>query len=693
MSSHRQEFLDRARQAIANSTLQIALDNNAARRKNARQQAYASLPENLEEMRRRAHAIRTDVVEHLSSYLDEFIRNVEKNGVVVHRAADGAEARAVILDIARRHQARTIVKAKSMVSEEIHLNPALETAGMRVVETDLGEFIVQLRGEPPAHIITPAVHLRREDVAQTFAERLGMPYTTDVKVMNNVARRELRQLFLDAEIGISGVNMAVAETGTLSLCTNEGNGRMCTTVPPVHIALMGLERLVPRLEDLATVLQLLPRSATGQKLTNYVSLIQGPRRPQEDDGPCERHLIILDNGRMAIAGDMFKEALLCIRCGACLNVCPVFREIGGHAYASPYPGPIGALISCDLFGVDVHGHLAKASSLCGACGEACPVNIDFTTLLLRRRDEYVRRTSQPLVWRAGMQVYAWVMQRPWVYRLVQSAAALGLRFLPGRDGWVRWMPPPASAWTQARDFPPFAARPFHARFSARAHKSSSGAPAPRPPSTAVKPDLGVAGNVQMQAPAQDGNRIEKFAAEWQALEGVFMRCAAKDVPELVLAQLAGLQDKMLLTWDAAGDELLCSVLERLDAAGFTILNGKLPEAAAERRAAIQRSGQASAGLSGAVAALADTGTLVIPSGSGRPLLASLLPPLHVTILREEHIFPDMQTWIARGGRELLGRAGSLALVSGPSRTADIEMTLTIGVHGPGKAVVICCSSG
>ncbi len=690
MSAYRQKFLARVRKALANSTLQGALDYNTIRRKNARLQAYASLPQPFETMRERAHAIRSDAVDHLAAYLDEFIRNIEKNGVQVHHAGDGAEACAIVLEIARRHQAKTVVKSKSMVSEEIHLNPALEGAGLRVVETDLGEFIVQLRGEPPAHIITPAVHLRREDVGRTFAEKLGVPYTTDVKEMNNVARHRLRQMFLNAEIGISGVNMAVAETGTLCLCTNEGNGRMCTTIPPVHIALMGLERLVPHLEDLAHLLQLLPRSATGQKLTNYVSLIQGPRRPEEDDGAQERHLIILDNGRTAMAGGPFKEALDCIRCGACLNVCPVFREIGGHAYASPYPGPIGALISSEFFGRDVYGHLAKASSLCGACAEACPVGIDFTTLLLRRRDEYVRQVPQPLVWRVGMKMYAWTMRHAWAYRLVQSAAAIGLRLLPARDGWVRWMSPPASAWTEARDFPPFAAKPFHARFRAPTAKPDS-----RTAASALTPTqfhtIENKNGVQPQPAARDLPPAQKFAAEWQALEGVFIRCTAREVPEKLLAELAALPQKTLLTWDFSKDEMLPNLAERLRAAGYTLLDGKLPPDNPARLEKIQAYAAAPAGLSGALAALADSGTLVIPSGNGRPLLASLLPPIHIAILREGDIYPDMQSWIAAGGRQTIANAGSLALVSGPSRTADIEMTLTIGVHGPGKAVVICYS--
>ena len=465
MNSARKLFRQRVRCAIANSNLQTALDNNADRRKAARSQSYASLPVALDVLRERARSIRQEVIQNLDRYLDQFIHNLEANGFRVYRAADAEEARQLVIQIAQAHHARVIAKSKSMVSEEIQINHALEQVGMRSVETDLGEFIIQLRGEPSAHIITPAVHLRCEDVAKTFGEKLGMPYTTDVKVMCDVARRVLREIFLTADIGLSGVNFGVAESGVLCMVTNEGNGRMVTTVPPVHIALMGIERLVHTWDDLDIMLQLLSRSATGQKLTNYVSFIRTPRQPGEPDGPQERHLILVDNGRSALVHSSIAESLLCIRCGACLNACPVFRELGGHAYGSPYPGPIGSLISPSLFGISDYGHLSKASTLCGACSEACPVKIDFTTLFLRVRHHYVQQSPQPLGWRLGMWAYTWAMERPWVYYLVQKFAALGTHLLPSKDGWLRWLPPPASAWTKSRDFPRFATRPFRARFN------------------------------------------------------------------------------------------------------------------------------------------------------------------------------------------------------------------------------------
>ena len=310
--------------SLADSHLQAALDGNAERRIRVRQEAMASLADP-QGLRQRAHAIRAEVIDHLEAYLEQFIQQAQANGMIIHRAADAAQAREIVLALAQKHSARLVAKSKTMISEEIELNPALEAAGLQVVETDLGEYIVQLRGEHPSHIITPAVHLTRADVGRLFEQKLGLPYTEDIPLMTNAARRVLREVFLTADIGISGVNFAVAETGTLCVLTNEGNGRMVTTLPRLHIALLGMERLVPLLDDLAVMLRLLPRSATGQKLTVYTSLLNGPRRPGDPEGPDERHVIIIDNGRGKLRASPLREMLYCIRCGACLNACPVFR--------------------------------------------------------------------------------------------------------------------------------------------------------------------------------------------------------------------------------------------------------------------------------------------------------------------------------------------------------------------------------
>ena len=381
-----------------------------------------------------------------------------------------------------------------MVSEEIHLNQRWKRPALKPVETDLGEYIVQLRGEPPAHIITPAVHLTRTQVGETFAEKLGIPYTDDIPTLTAAARRVLRQTFLDAGFGVSGVNFGVAETGTLCLVTNEGNGRMCTTLPAVHIALMGIERLVPTLDDLALMLYLLPRSATGQKLSVYTSLIHGPRRPGEVDGPDERHLVLLDNGRRALRQSPLTEALYCIRCGACLNACPVFREIGGHAYQAvdgritPYPGPIGSVISPGLFGVPEFGHLARAfqpvrslqGSLPGrhrpaqaaAAGAGCgcrPAKRQkgFGSICTRARPGIQHpvkvRSHVPMGMRLGLRGFTWIAASPALFSLAQRLAGFFSRIISPRSDWLRL--PAFTGWGYSKDFPRPATRPFHARFA------------------------------------------------------------------------------------------------------------------------------------------------------------------------------------------------------------------------------------
>lgn len=457
-----QKFRARIRQSIADSNLQIALDNNAQRRTAGRLAAWATLPDH-QERRQRLHAVKADVVANLDAYLAQFIANLEKNGILVHRAANAEEAIRIFLEIAGTQKTKNkhlrssassadnilVAKAKSMVSEELNFNHALEAAGIRVVETDLGEYIVQLRGEHPSHIITPAVHLRREQVGQLFHEKLGIPYTDDIPTLTQTARSVLREVFLTADIGVSGVNVGVAETGTLSIVTNEGNGRMCTTLPPVHVALMGIERLVPTMDDLALVLSLLPRSATGQKLSVYTSLINRPLPGQT------RHIILVDNGRSALRTSPLSDILLCIRCGACLNACPVYRNIGGHAYGSVYPGPIGSLVTPLLEGVERHADLARASSLCGACGEACPVRIDIPRFLVQLRAD--TRDAQPLAKRAGVTAWALAVASRGSFEFAQRLLRLAARRATGRpSAWLG----PLVEWTRVRDLPTVPPRGF-----------------------------------------------------------------------------------------------------------------------------------------------------------------------------------------------------------------------------------------
>jgi L-lactate dehydrogenase complex protein LldF len=356
------------------------------------------------------------------------------------------------------------VKSKSMATEEIHLNEALEAAGITPVETDLGEYIIQLAHERPSHIIAPAIHKTKGQVAELFTRELKRPAEPDPEALTRIARAELREKFLQADIGITGANFAVADTGTVVLVTNEGNGRMVTSLPRVHVAVMGVEKVVPSMSDLMVFLAILAKSATGQKLSVYTSLVQGRRRGGELEGPEEFHLVLLDGGRIAQIDGPLREALSCLRCGACLNVCPVYRQIGGHAYGYTYPGPIGILLTAMMEGTEAVRDLAHASSLCGACADACPVRIDIPRMLIELRREVDDRKIAPWPERVVFGLLARLLQRPWLYRLAARAGRLLQRpFTAG--GRIRRVPFFFGEWTDTRDLPPVAARTFQERWA------------------------------------------------------------------------------------------------------------------------------------------------------------------------------------------------------------------------------------
>ena len=456
-------FRKRAAGALQDAFLKQALSIATTRFLALRREAFTGFPEG-EALRDQARAIKEATLQRLDHWLERLVDNVEARGGRVHYAASADQAREIVLGIARAAGARLVVKSKSMATEEIELNEALEAAGITPVETDLGEYIIQLAHEKPSHIIAPAIHKTRGQVAELFARELKRPVAADPEALTRIAREELRDRFLKADRGITGANFAVAETGTVVLVTNEGNGRMATSLPRVHVALMGVEKVVPSLSDLVVFLAILARSATGQRLSVYTTLLQGPRAPGELEGPDEFHLVLLDNGRLRQLGGPLREALFCLRCGACLNVCPVYRQIGGHAYGSTYPGPIGILLTAMIQGRPAVSELAHASSLCGACAEACPVRIDIPRMLIDLRRDNVREGHAPQPGeRAVFRLFAWLVRHPRLFRLAARMARLTQRPFVDR-GAVRRLPLFFGEWTRSRDLPPLAARTFTERW-------------------------------------------------------------------------------------------------------------------------------------------------------------------------------------------------------------------------------------
>ncbi|HUG35191.1 MAG TPA: LUD domain-containing protein [Anaerolineales bacterium] len=668
------QFRQRIRTSLANQHLQKALDLNAERRVTRRINALETLPD-WRERRQRAHAVRAEVIEHLDQYLDQFIASAEANGVTVHRAKDEAEAVQLILQIVKFSPQRSrntqgekeitfvpqgelrgkeilVAKSKSMVTEEINLNHALEKENIRVVETDLGEFIVQLRGERPSHIITPALHLRRQDVGDLFQKKLGIEYTDDIHTLTNTARKVLREVFLTADVGITGANFAIAEEGAICLVTNEGNGRMVTTLPPIHIALIGMERVVRNLDDLALMISLLPRSATGQKITVYTQIIHNPLDGQQ------RHFIILDNGRSRLRNSPLKESLYCIRCGSCLNACPVFREIGGHAYKSVYGGPIGSVISAGLFGSEFIP-LAQASSLCGACKDACPVDIDLPKLLVR-----VRAGGSPIANRqpqtnglsslssTTLKIYSRVARHPRLFILSQKFSALASYLLYPRSKWMRL--PALTGWGYSKDFPRFAGKTFRDRWKDLEASKDTSARVNTHADKSVSHERDIS---SASAPQNDTEKVERFTKELTAVHGHVHKT---EDPAQSIAEF-----------------LHTRGIDRIHLEPGILDDGELIKAGI----AVSRESDPAirVGVTKAICGLADTGSILEADGEGDPLHASLLPEIHLAVLYTSRIYPSLENAI-----HLTRDTKSAVFITGPSATGDIESVHTIGVHGPGE---------
>lgn len=471
-----ENFDENARAAIADPVLQGALANLAKTFGTRRRTAIATAPD-WEGSREAARSIKSEVLRELDKYLVAFAENAEANGAKIHWARDAKEACSIVTALVKESGAQMVVKSKSMVTEEIHLNAALEAEDIEPVETDLGEWIIQLAGETPSHIVVPAIHKTKAQIAELFADKVGTNRKADVDELTATARRILRERFAEATVGISGVNFGIAETGSILILENEGNVRLTTSLPRTHIAVMGIEKLLPRFTDLAVFLELLPRSGTGQRLTAYQSIITGTKRHENDEGPDQLHIVLVDNGRsQMLAHPLTRQGLACIRCGACLNACPVYQSVGGHAYGAVYPGPIGAVLTPQLEGLAKTKQLPFASSLCGACREVCPVKIDIPELLLHLRAEITdgtangiaadEKVSRRFAESLAFKLYGSFWKSPRRYRLLQKLARLAQRLVV-RDGKVGAVSgliasaaPPLGAWTDWRDAPSVAPESF-----------------------------------------------------------------------------------------------------------------------------------------------------------------------------------------------------------------------------------------
>lgn len=461
------DFKENARRAMSNEGLQRALDRSRKPFSQTRAAAVARLPE-FESLRETAKGIKNHTLAHLDVYLEHYAGQVEANGGQVHWCRTAEDARSAVLDICRRVGARTATKGKSMISEEIGLNDFLSENGVRPVETDLGEYILQIRNEAPSHIIGPAFHLNREDWEESFrAAHTHLPADRVFHEKRDIqaeARAVLREQFLAADVGITGANFLIAETGSSVIVTNEGNGDLTQTLPRVHIVLASLEKIVPTVEDTASLLRVLARSATGQEFSVYTTFSTGTKREGDLDGPEEYHVILLDNGRSNMVGTEFQDMLRCIRCSACMNHCPVYLTVGGHAYGSMYSGPMGSVLTPAIFGAEQAHLLPSASTFCGKCESVCPMKIPLTGMMRHWRERAFERHLTPATTRYGIGVWGFVARRPGLYRSVSRIAAWGMGLAGRRRGRFGWLPF-AGAWTKARDMPSPEGETFFARYA------------------------------------------------------------------------------------------------------------------------------------------------------------------------------------------------------------------------------------
>ena len=458
-------FKETASRKLNDAVLQTALKKAKGKFVDGRAASVATI-DNWEDIRTYAAAMRDRVIDNLDAYLLEFEKNAQRRGAVVHWAETAEEANAIIVEIARSNAVKTVTKSKSMVSEEVALNDALEAAGVKVMETDLGEYILQLAHEPPSHIVAPAVHKSKEQVAQLFVDAHHKPRLTDIPAMTREAREVLRGHFLGADMGISGANFVIAETGTTLTVTNEGNADMVTTIPRIHCVITGIEKVIPTLEDFATLIRLLPRSAIGQSIANYLTLTTGVKAPDEIEGPEQMHIVLVDAGRTKLVGGEMKDMLRCIRCGACMNHCPVYQNVGGHAYGWVYPGPMGSVLTPTYVGIENAGDLPNAATFCGECQVVCPVKIPLPDLMRKLREKQFDMKLRPWSERWAIKAWSFAVSRPGLYALLSKTGARLASWIGGREKLIHRLPG-IDGWTDGRDMPAPEGKTFRELYAAR----------------------------------------------------------------------------------------------------------------------------------------------------------------------------------------------------------------------------------
>lgn len=666
----------------------------------AKREAVAGEMPDWEALRATAGAVKKDVLEKLDRYLLELEETVTRAGGTVHRARDAAEANAIIGDLVQATGVREVVKVKSITTDEVGLNEALAARGVHAVETDLAELIIQMAGESSSHFLVPAIHKNRTQIRDLFRVTLNRPdLTDDPPELAEAARLHLRKKFLDAEVAISGANFAIAETGTVGVVESEGNGRMCLTLPRVLITLMGIEKVLPTFQELEVFLQLLPRSATGERMNPYTNLWTGVAA---GDGPQEFHLVLLDNGRRRVLADpVGRQALHCIRCSACLNICPVFERVGGHAYNATYPGPIGSILTPQLLGPGFHDSLPFASTLCGACAEVCPVGIEIPRVLLHLRGRAVEKRPSMVsrvVWgtkgpafqeRWLMRALGWVLRSPWRYRMaLRVGRRLQRRFL--RDGWVADLPGYGAGWTQGRDLQGLPEESFREWWegergggvgkgggSGGAGRGIVASPAQEEPSDTIPREYRRAGTLSRR------ELLDLFVERVSDYRATVTRATPESLPSVVATALEGRGVRRLVVPAELPAEWLSGMPD-----GFLELLSDGEEA--EGRALSKGQLASCHGvLTGCAHAIAETGTIILDSGpaQGRRAL-TLLPDFHLCVVFSRQVMETVPEALERAGEGIRMHRRPLTLISGPSATSDIELIRVEGVHGPRNLEVI-----